>query len=119
MNNSTAEKVESPEKTERKSFDISLYRVQESTTVCLSLEKLAGQKLSIRLLNRKGERLHEETVGRLTRKYARRFDLSRIRDGDYTIEVRNGQEVMRKSLRLTTDVPGSTLGRTRIAVNEY
>lgn len=119
MNNSAADEAESKEKAERKTFDISLYRVQESTTVCLSMEKLAGQKVSIRLLNHKGEELHVETVGRLTKMYACRFDLSKVKDGTYTIEVRNGEEVIHKSLRLTTDAPvPTTPARTLVAVNE-
>lgn len=118
MNNSA--EAESEEKAERKTFDISLYRVQETTTVCLSINKLAGQKVRVRLLNQKGEEIHDETIDRLTRKYARRFDLAQLKDGDYTVEVRNGQEVMRKSLRLTTDVPvPATPRRTLVAVNEH
>lgn len=119
MNNAATDKAESPEEAKPKTFDISLYRVQQSTTVCLSMEKLAGQKVSVRLLNVSGEEMHAEIVGRLTRKYARRFDLSQVKDGAYTIEVRNGEEVMRKSLRLTTNVPTPTPDRTLVAVNDY
>ncbi len=119
MNISAVDKAELQGETERKTFDISMYRVQESTTICLSMEKLAGQKVSVRLLNVSGEEMHAEIVGRLTRKYARRFDLSQVKDGTYTIEVRNGEEVMRKSLRLITDIPvPTTPERTLVAVNE-
>lgn len=117
MNNSAADRAAARQKAEHKTFDISLYRVQHSMTVCLSVEKEAGNKTIIRLLNQRGEALHTEVVGRLAQKYSRRFDLSGVADGVYTIEVRNGQEVMHRSVSLTTEVPAPRPDRLLTAVN--
>ena len=109
--------VEAPAKAPHKTFDISLYRVQQSMTVCLSVEKAVGEKVLVRLLNTKGEELHRESLGRHTDKYACRFDLGSLTDGSYTIEVRNGAEVMRKLVNLSTAKPLENTSRMLVALN--
>lgn len=109
--------VEVPQKAAHKTFDISLYRIQQSMTVCLSVEKAVGEKVLVRLLNTKGEELHRESLGRHTDKYACRFDLGSLTDGAYTVEVRNGAEVMRKLVNLSTVQPVESSSRTLVALN--
>lgn len=100
-----------------KTFDISLYRVQQSMSVCLSVEKALGEKVQVRLLDEKGEEFYQELLGRHTGKYARRFELSSLTDGSYTIEVRNGAEVMRRVVNLKTSQPVQNSNRTLVALN--
>ena len=100
-----------------KTFDTSLYRVQESMTMRLSVQKDLGERVSIRLINQNGEELHRESVGRRTQKYACNFDLSKIKDGDYTIEIANGKEVQRKTVHLGSAEVVKTPVRTLVARN--
>ena len=109
--------AEAPQKAAHKTFDISLYRVQQSMTVCLSVEKEVGEKVLVRLLDTKGEELHRESLGRHTNKYVRRFDLGNLTDGSYTIEVRNGGEVIRKLVNLSSVQPVENSRRTLVALN--
>ena len=100
-----------------KTFDTSLYRVQQSMTMRLSMEKNAGERVSIRLINEEGKELHRESVGRKVQKYACNFDLSKVSDGDYTIEIANGSEVQRKSINLSSAQVVKAPARTLVALN--
>ncbi len=98
-------------------FGTSLYRVQQSMTMRLSLEKNLGEKVSIRLIDQDGKELHRESVGRNIQKYACNFDLSKIADGNYTIEIANSDEVQRKSINLSSAEVVKAPARTLVAVN--
>ena len=100
-----------------KTFDTSLYRVQESMTMRLSVEKNVGERVSIRLIDQNGKELYRESVGRKVQKYACNFDLSKVSDGDYTIEITNGGEVQRKSVHLGSAEVVKAPARTLIALN--
>lgn len=103
--------------TARKSFAIGMYRVQESMTMRLMMEKQAGDKVVVRLLNEHGAIIHQEVVGKSTKKYACNFDFSDIQDGRYTIEVANGSDVVKKSIKLATNQIVETAARTLVAQN--
>lgn len=98
-----------------KTFGISLYRVQQSLTMHLNMEKKAGERATVRLLDQNGQVLHEEWVGRLTKKYACEFDFSQIKDGRYTIEVANGAEISRKNIELSSAKIVQTPDRNLVA----
>lgn len=100
-----------------KTFDTSLYRVQQSMTMRLSLDKEPGERISIRLIDQAGKELHRESVGRKAQKYACEFDLSGLTDGDYTIEIANGTELQRKSINLSSTEVVKEPVRTLVALN--
>ncbi len=102
--------------TPSKTFDTSLYRVQQSMTMRLSVEKNLGERLSIRLINQDGKELYSELIGRRIQRYAYNFDLSKVTDGDYTIEITNGDEVQRKSIHLSSTEVVKSPTRTLVAV---
>lgn len=101
----------------RKSFAIGMYRVQQSMTMRLMMEKQAGEKVVVRLLNGHGQTIHQEVVGKSTQKYACNFDFSDIQDGRYTIEVTSGNEAITKSIQLATNQVVETATRTLVAQN--
>ncbi|GHB85696.1 hypothetical protein [Persicitalea jodogahamensis] len=100
-----------------KTFDTSLYRVQQSMTIRLNVQKEAGEWVSIRLIDQDGKELHRESVGRKIQKYACNFDLSKAQDGEYTIEIANGTEVQRKSINLSSAEVMKAPARTLVALN--
>ncbi len=100
-----------------KTFDTSLYRVQQSMTIRLNVQKEAGEWVSIRLIDQDGKELHRESVGRKVQKYACNFDLSKAQDGEYTIEIANGTEVQRKSINLSSAEVVKAPARTLVALN--
>ena len=98
-------------------FEVGMYRVKDSLKMRLLLEKKTGEKVMVRLLNPQGQVLHEEVVGKRQQKYGRNFDFSQIQDGRYTIEIANRDEVVKRSINLTTTGLVETPTRTLVAVN--
>lgn len=98
-------------------FQVGMYRVQNSLSMKVLLEKETGEKVYVRLLNQRGQVLHEETLNKKMKKYARNFDFSQISDGNYTLEVTNGTQSIRKEIQLATKDIVETPARTLVAMN--
>lgn len=109
----TAENVDK----KRASFEVGLYRIQNSLSMRLLLEKVDGEKVYVLLKDQNGRILHEETLTKKMRKYSRSFDFSQITDGKYTLEVTNGEQSIQKEIRLSTTDVVETPGRTLVAMN--
>ncbi len=94
-----------------------MYRVKDSLKMRLLMAKKTGERVTLRLLNQRGQVLHEEVVGKRRQKYSRDFDFSQIKDGRYTIEIVHQDEVVRRSINLTTTDLVETPARTLVAIN--
>ncbi|MBU1822094.1 MAG: hypothetical protein KKG00_11370 [Bacteroidetes bacterium] len=99
------------------SFQVGMYHVKNTLSMRLMMEKNRGEKVLVRLLNNKGQVLHEEMVGKRTNKYARKFDFSQIQDGSYTLEITNGEERVQKDINLSTAGVVEMPKRTLVAIN--
>ncbi|GHB67772.1 hypothetical protein [Persicitalea jodogahamensis] len=100
-----------------KTFGTSLYRVQNSMKMRLSVEKTPGETVSVRLIDQDGKELHRESIGRRIDKYGCYFDFSKVEDGDYTIEIANGAEVERKAIHLGSKEVVKAPARALVALN--
>lgn len=98
-------------------FQVGMYRVQNSLNMKLILHKEAGEVVTVRLKNQKGEVMYQEVLGKKTRKYARPFNFSDTQDGRYSLEISNGEEMVRKDIKLSTQDIVETPARTLVAVN--
>lgn len=98
-------------------FQVGMYRVQNTMNMNLILYKEAGEVVTVRLKNQKGEVMYQEVLGKKTRKYARPFNFSDSQDGRYTVEISNGEEILRKDIKLSTHDIVETPARTLVAVN--
>ena len=84
-------------------FRIGMYRVRNTETMNLLLEKEKGERLSIKIMDVKGKVLHEELVGRWATKFGKKLNFAAMQDGTYTVEVSNDREKVVKSIFLSTD----------------
>ncbi|MPR37285.1 hypothetical protein [Salmonirosea aquatica] len=84
------------------SFRIGMYRVKNSLTMNLLIEKRLGDQLVVMLLDERGRELHRESLGRRQQKYARLLNFAETVDGTYTVVVRNGAEEITRQIRLST-----------------
>ena len=98
-------------------FQVGMYRIQNTMNMNLILYKEAGEVVTVRLKNQKGEVMYQEVLGKKTRKYARPFNFSDTQDGRYTLEISNGEKVLRKDIKLSTQDIVETPVRTLVAVN--
>src|SRR5687768_1597840 len=64
-------------------FKVGMYRVKNTLTMNLLLEKSKGERISIKLRNEKGTVLHEEVVSKFIEKYGCKLNFSEVNDGNY------------------------------------
>lgn len=83
-------------------FAIGMYPIPNSTKVRLNVEKNYGETAAIRLFDEDGRVLDEKWLNKRTNKFGCVFNFSPSQDGTYIIEVANGQEVIRKTIKLAT-----------------
>jgi len=99
------------------SFRVGMYRIKNSLTLNLLLEKDKGVSVNVRLVDSRGTVLHQEYVGKGLRKVGQKFDFSEVGDGDYKIEIINGDERVVKYINLTTTEIAEVSGRRLVALN--
>ncbi|MCF2444458.1 hypothetical protein L0657_10870 [Dyadobacter sp. CY345] len=114
----SAEQLQNSEKGHYyESFRVGMYRVKNSLVMNLLLEKDKGVSLNIRLIDSNGKILHQEYVAKGLRKVGQKFDFSDVNDGDYRIEILNGDERVVKNISLSTTEIAEVSGRRLIAFN--
>ncbi len=99
------------------SFRVGMYRVKNTLVMNLLLEKDKGVALNVKLLDARGKVLHQEYIGKGLRKVGQKFDFSEINDGEYKIEITNGDERIVKNISLSTTEIAEIAGRRLIALN--
>ena len=97
-------------------FRVGMYRVKDTVTMNLLVEKEKGERLSIRLMDQKGKVLMEDITPRQIEKFGRKLNFSEIQDGVYTLEVADGTEKVVKSIYLSTNEVRE-VNRTLLGVN--
>lgn len=98
-------------------FKVGMYRVKNTLTMNLLLEKEKGERVTIILRDSKGKMVHQEMVSKSAKKYGLKLNFSEVADDEYTLEIANDQEAIVKNILLTTNEVRETNGRTLVAVN--
>ncbi|PMD90394.1 hypothetical protein BWI97_23195 [Siphonobacter sp. BAB-5405] len=96
--------AEDPKETARTSYTMNVFKGQQGK-VNFMLEKVAGKKLTVSLRNAKGDVLFSENISKNATGYARRFDMNELADGQYHIEVTDGETTLKKDISINTDKP--------------
>lgn len=96
----------------KKSFEVGMYRIVNSMTVNVMIEKIAGKPLEISLKNDKNETIYTEYVGKKSSKFAKKFDLTGLEDGKYHFDISSGKEKITKEINLETHQPNPADYRT-------
>lgn len=102
---------------ETESFRVGMYRIKNSLVMNLMLEKEKGVAVNVKLMDARGKVLHREYIGKGLRKVGQKFDFSAIDDGQYRIEITNGNERVTKNISLSTTEIAEVSGRKLIALN--
>lgn len=83
-------------------FRVGMYRVRDTMSMNVMMEKEKGEKVAIRLLDSKGNLLHEEFIPKYLSKVGRKLNFDEMNDGVYTIEISNDREKIVKNVYLST-----------------
>lgn len=98
-------------------FKVGMYRVQNTLTMNVLMEKQKGESVKLRLLDSKGKVVHEETVSKSLEKFGRKLNFSEVTDGRYTLEISDDKEMIVKNINLTTNEVTEAPSRTLVAMN--
>lgn len=98
-------------------FQISMYRVQNSLTMKLMMEKTKGERVLVRLKNSQGQIVYQESIAKSATKLGRDLNFSDSEDGKYSLEISDGREVIVKDISLTTQDIKVSSNRTLVAMN--
>ncbi|WP_337041969.1 hypothetical protein [Emticicia sp. 17c] len=101
----TFSSVLATELAEGKTFDVGMYRVNNTMKINVMIAKEQGNWVEIRLKNEKNETIYVEVVNRKTTQFAKKFDLQGLEDGKYRFEISNGKETIVKEVSLLTNSP--------------
>ncbi|MFD2572604.1 hypothetical protein ACFSUS_18335 [Spirosoma soli] len=66
------------------------------------IEKPAGQTLVVRMVDKQNHLLFTQTISKNVTSHRTKFNVEELTDGNYEIELVNGQEVSRHSFTLST-----------------
>lgn len=97
-------------------FRVGMYRVRNTMSMNLMMEKEKGEKVAIRLIDSKGKLIHEEFVPKYVTKTGRKISFDELGDGVYTMEISNDSEKIVKSIFLSTKEVRE-VNRTLLGVN--
>lgn len=97
-------------------FRVGMYRVRDTMSMNVMMEKERGEKVAIRLMDSKGKLLHEEFVPKYITKTGRKISFDEMSDGVYTLEISNDYEKIVKSIYLSTKEVRE-VSRTLLGVN--
>lgn len=90
---------------DKKSFEVGMYRVVNTMKMNVLVEKIPGTWVEIRLKDSRNETVHVEFAQKKLASFSKRFDLTGLEDGKYTFEITNGKETVKKEFELSTKVP--------------
>jgi hypothetical protein len=98
-------------------FRVGMYRVKNTLTMNVLMEKQKGERIKLRLLDSKGKVIHEETIARSLEKCARKLNFQQVTDGRYTLEISDEKEMIVKNINLSTREVSEVPSRTLVAMN--
>lgn len=97
-------------------FRVGMYRVRDTMSMNVLMEKQKGERVEIRLLDSNKKVLHEEIVPKYLTKFGRKLNFDEIKDGDYTLEISDASEKIVKNIHLETNSVRET-SRTLVGMN--
>ncbi len=85
-----------------KSFNLGLYRIQNSSRISLAIEKTPTSRMTLLIKDAEGNVLHQENIGKGRESYKRNFNLEQVGNGTYYFELNANGETITKKVSLST-----------------
>ncbi len=93
------------DKTNKATFNVGMYRVENTMKMNVLVEKMEGSTTNIALKDSKGETIYSETLSKKGTKYSKKWNLENLADGKYNFVISNGSEKIVKEVNLSTKNP--------------
>ncbi|NBB22489.1 hypothetical protein GVN20_24255 [Runella sp. CRIBMP] len=94
-----------------KPLQIGVFTTKEAK-IQLAVRKGTGQSAVIVLRDAKKNVVHEEFMTKKSEKFDGRFDVSNLKDGDYTLEIVSGNEKIEKQVSIKSSKEEVTFQRS-------
>lgn len=99
---------EDPDRAVTGNYAVNVFNGKEGKINFL-IEKVKGRKLTVRLRDAKGQVLFVEDVAKNAEGYARRFDVTTLETGTYTLEVTDGETTRKNAVEIRQEAPSRTV----------
>ena len=87
---------------------VGVYPTKQAEKICLSVEKQPNTLAFVQLLAPTGEELYHANLPKKGTSFRQVFNLNEMKDGIYTLRIKQGATVIMKSIYLRTNAPELT-----------
>jgi len=91
-----------------KPLQMGVFTTQDAK-IQMAVRKGTGQRAVITLRDAQNKVVHEELMTKNSEKFDARFDVSALKDGEYTLEVISGQDTIQKQVSIKSIAEEKTL----------
>lgn len=92
-----------------------IYQVRNSEKFCLTIEKLPKTQASVQLLTESGIELYGGNLPRNSVRFSQKFDMTNLENGKYVLRVKQGKEVINKTIELDRVLPNRLLAERTVS----
>lgn len=92
-----------------------VYQVKNSEKFCLNIEKLPETQASVQLLTESGIELYVGNLPRNSVRFSQKFDMTNLESGKYVLRVKQGKEVINKTIELDRVLPNRLLAERTVS----
>ncbi|WP_018619540.1 hypothetical protein [Spirosoma luteum] len=86
-----------------------VYPISQANKICLEVKKQPNAFVSVQLLTPTGEVLYQDHLPKKGDRFSQVFDMNQLKDGVYTLRIKQGKDVIVKSIQLQTSAPAPAI----------
>lgn len=84
---------------------VGVYPTKQVNKVCLTVEKQPNTLVFVQLIGPTGDELYHDHLPKKGDRFSQVFDMNQLKDGLYTLRIKQGKDVIVKSIQLQTSSP--------------
>ena len=84
---------------------VGMYQVGQANKIRVFVKKQPNTLVSVQLLGTAGQQLYQGSLPKKGDKFTQIFDMNELKDGAYTLRIKQGKEVIDKLIQLQTAAP--------------
>ncbi|MBC7570669.1 MAG: hypothetical protein H7319_13160 [Spirosoma sp.] len=84
---------------------VGVYPTKQANKICLAVEKQPNKLVLVQLTGPMGDELYHDHLPKKGERFSQVFDMNELNDGTYTLRIKQGKDIIVKSIRLQTTAP--------------